>query len=175
MAAEQKHILTMIAVGIAGLSFILSIFTLGWNVYRDIVLKARVRVSFGLSELHHPTFPKPIETLILSATNMGPGQIRASMIQLRIAPLWRRILRKTKHAVMLHDYENPLSGKLPARLDVGEGVDLLIRYETDCFLGKDWTHIGLSDSFGRVHWAKPSEIKKAREAYQKKFGKEEGQ
>ena len=171
MTPEQQSILTLIAVSIAGLSLLISLFSLGWNVYRDVVLKARVKIRFNLSQIHHQTFPKPIDTLILSATNMGPGQIKVMMIQLRITTWWRRLIRRTKNSVMIHDYENPLSGKLPARLDAGSGIDLLIQYEKGCFFSKDFTHIGLSDSFGRVNWAKRSEVEEAREAYLNRFEK----
>jgi hypothetical protein len=175
MTSEHQLVLTIIAVSIAGLSLLISAFSLGWNVYRDVVLKARVKMRFSLSHIHHSTFPKPIDSLVLSTTNMGPGQISLSMIQLRAAPLWRRLLRKTKHAVMIHDYQNPLSGQLPAYLDVGERIDLLIRYERDCFLSEDFTHIGLSDSFGRIHWASAKDVKQARKAYQKKFKDNRGE
>jgi hypothetical protein len=76
---------------------------------------------------------------------------------------------------MIHDYQNPLSGQLPAYLDVGERIDLLIRYERDCFLSEDFTHIGLSDSFGRIHWASAKDVKQARKAYQKKFKDNRGE
>jgi len=44
---------------------------------------------------------------------------------------------------------------------------MLIRYKRDCFLKGDSTHIGLSDSFGRIHWASKKDVKKARQAFQK--------
>lgn len=163
MTPQQQFVFTLAAVIVAGLSLLISVFSLGWNIYRDVILKPQLKVRFSLSDVIHPTFPKAITSLILSATNLGPGQIKCSLIQLRVAPFWRRLFRKTKHAVMIHDYENPISGKLPAKLEVGEGVDLLIRYQEDCFLGEDYTHIGLSDSFGRVHWASPSDVAKARQ------------
>jgi len=70
---------------------------------------------------------------------------------------------------MLHDYSNPLSGKLPARLEVGETIHLLIPYDEDCFLREKDTHIGLSDSFGRVHWAPARDVTKAKREFRKDF------
>lgn len=175
MTPDQQLLFTLGAIIIAGFSLLVSAVALGWNIYRDIILKPRLKMRFSLSVIHHQTFPKPITTLVLSATNMGPGQIKCSMIQLRTAPLWRRIIRKTKHAVMIHDHENPLSGQLPARLDVGEGIDLLIRYNAECFLSEDITHIGLSDSFGQIHWAARKDVKRARKSFQRDFGDKKGE
>jgi len=158
---------------IAVVAIVISAFSLGWNVYRDVVLKARIKIKFSLSDLLHPTFHKPIIYLVLSAINIGPGKVKVCIIQIRKAQFWRRLLRKTEHAILIHDYENPISSKIPADLDVGESVDLLIRYEQDCFLEKDFTHIGISDSFGRVHWASHSDVKKAKKQYLERFGKKE--
>src|SRR5438309_11493257 len=94
------------------------------------------------STINGAGFDEPYETLALSAINFGPGAITCSMIQLKQAPIWRWLLRKTKHAVLIHDYENRLSGQLPRKLEVGEKIDLLIRWERDCFLSKPFTHIG---------------------------------
>ena len=171
MNTTLETIVKLTPIGISILALCVSAFSIGWNIYRDVVLKARLKVKFSLCEIHHPTFAKPITTLSLAATNFGPGQIRCAMIQLLTAPLWRRIIRRPKRAVMLHDYSNPLSGKLPARLEVGETIDLLIPYDKDCFLREKHTHIGLSDSFGRVHWAPTKDVIKARREFRKDFGK----
>jgi hypothetical protein len=167
MKPEQQFIFAVI---VSVISLLVSLIALGWNIYRDVMLKPRLKVRFSLSAIHHSTFPKPIITLLLKATNFGPGNIKCSMIQLKNAPLWRRLLRKTEHAFLMHDYENPLSGKLPTDLNVGGGLDLLIRYEKDCFLKNDFTHIGLSDSFDRIHWAPHKDIRKAKGKFVKDFG-----
>lgn len=169
MTPEQQIAFTLAAVLIAAFSLVISAVSLGWNIYRDIILKPRLKMGFVLCELLHPTFKKQMITLSLSATNIGPGEIKCNMIMLRESNWWRRILRKTKYAMLLHDYENPLSGQLPAKLGVGEAVDLLIRYQPDCFLGERWTHIGLKDSFGRLHWASSREVAIARKSFKRDF------
>jgi len=166
-------VLRLLPIGISLLALCISALVLGWNIYRDVVLKPRLKMRFSHSHIHHSTFSQPFETLVLSATNFAPGAIKCTMIYLKDAPLWHRLLRLTRLAVMFHDYENPMTGKLPTSLDVGEEVSLLIDWREDCFLGRGFTHIGLCDSFGRVHWAPPKDVRKAREAYQKCFGKEE--
>jgi len=171
MNLTPEIVINLAPIGISILALFVSAFSIGWNIYRDVVLKAHLKVRFSLSELHHPTFKNPITTLILAATNFGPGQIRCCMIQLLTAPLWRRILRCPKHAVMFHDHSNPLSGKLPVSLEVGETIDLLIPYTKDCFLSRKHTHIGISDSFGRTHWVPREDVSKAKREFKKDFEK----
>jgi len=169
MNMTPEIIIKFAPIGISILALCVSGISIGWNIYRDIVLKARLRVSFSLREIMGPSIPMPIKTLMLSATNFGPGHIRCCMIQLRTAPLWRKLMRRSKRAVLLHDYTNPLSGKLPSRLEVGDTLDLLIPYDKDCFLREQCTHIGLSDSFGRVHWAPARDVPEARQEFKKDF------
>lgn len=164
-------ILRMMPIWISLLALCIGAVSLGWNIYRDVVLKPRLKMRFSFSQILRPGFSKPLDTLVLSATNFGPGSINCSMIRLKEAPLWRRLLRQTKHAFMIYDYENPLSGKLPVCLEVGQSLDLLIRWQEDCFLRNTITHIGLSDSFGRTHWASYRDVRKARKLYVMHFGK----
>ena len=161
--------LQLLPIAISIFALVISVLSLGWNVYRDVVLKPRLKVKFNLNYIIHPTFPSPVESLILKATNFGPGVVNCRMIQLRNAPLWRRLIRKVKYAVLVHDFENILSGKLPTKLEVGEAVDLMIRWEKGCFLKEPYTHIGLSDSFGRTHWAPKRDVANTREKYNEKF------
>ncbi len=157
------------ATGISLFALLVSAISLGWNIYRDVILKARVKVRFSLSSLYNEKFKKPMDFLVLTATNFGPGRITLNMITLMEAPLWRRLLRCQKTAVMIYDYENPFSTRLPIKIEVGDKAELLIRWEKECFLGKPTTHIGLSDSFGRVHWAPAADVRKARAEYRNEF------
>lgn len=93
-----------------------------------------------------------------------------SMIVTKNAPLWRRILRKSQHGVIIFDYTNPMSDKLPKKLDVGESLNLLLPYEKKCFLSEPVTHIGVGDSFGRIHWAPQFDLVNAQRQYAKAFG-----
>jgi hypothetical protein len=63
----------------------------------------------------------------------------------------------------MHDYEHPMGGRLPHVLDVGEGADFTFPTEVS-FVEKRYTHIGIVDSFGRMHWCKAHEVKEARKA-----------
>jgi hypothetical protein len=174
MGPNYNPIFVIIPIGISLLALVTSAVSLGWNIYRDVVLKPRLKVRFALSTIVHSALAQPLTSCSLSATNFGPGSINCQMIQLRTTSFWRWLFRTSKHAVMIHDYENLLSAKLPAKLDVGEQLMLLIKYEKDCFLKGDTTHIGLSDSFGRIHWALAKDVKKTRQAFQKQNWSELG-
>ncbi len=153
-----------IALGISLVSLVLAAISLGWNIYRDIILKPRVHVSFNMAVVFHPTLGNK-SYLMVSATNHGPGNVRLTMAWLQQTPLWRRIFRCTKHAALLYDYHNPLSGKLPKVLEVGDSLDLLFLPDEKCFITEPWTHVGVGDSFGRKHWLLESRSRKPGETF----------
>lgn len=161
----------IIALLISILSLAVAALSLGWNIYRDVILKPKLKIGFGVKEIISPSLAEHLTKLILTATNFGPGRIKCSMIELRNAPLWRRVLRKTRQAIIIHDYQNPMSAQLPATLEVGDKMDLILPYDKECCLSKPFTHIGLSDSFGRIHWAPTRDMRRAKEHYQKDFAK----
>lgn len=80
------------------------------------------------------------------------------------------MLRREQHAFLIHDYTNPLSGQLPKKLEVGEGLDLLFPYDVDCMLKEGYSHIGINDSFGRVHWAPKKQVKETIEKWRSDYG-----
>ena len=158
-----------IPLGLSVLSLIVAFTSLGWNIYRDLMLKARLRVHFGIRLLITPGLDERPEYVMLMATNHGPGALNVSTVVLLQSSWWRVLIRKKRHAFLMTDYMNPLSGRLPKTLGVGERIDLLFPYDKQSFLSEQWTHIGLTDSFGRTHWAPSSSVAEAREAYSAKF------
>jgi len=150
-------------------SIAIATLALGWNIYRDVILKPRVKMRVSVSRIVSSGIPDQVTKIDVSATNFGPGKVRCNMVDLRNAPLWRRILRRAKYAVVIEDYENPMSGHLPAKLDVGETIDLLFPYNQECFLSRNFTHVGVRDSFGRSHWTSRKDFSKAQAIYDKDF------
>jgi hypothetical protein len=162
--AEIAIIISIISAAIAGLS-------LGWNIYREVVLKAKIKISFGIRTIIQYGNPVRPEYVNISATNHGPGSVNLSMVQMKDSSWWRWLFRKEKYAAVIHDFKNPLSGQLPHRLEVGEKIDLLFHYNGDCMLKNGWSHIGISDYFGRTHWAESKQVKEAIDRWNKDFGK----
>ncbi len=155
-----------IALVISSGSLLVAMFSLGWNVYRDIILKPRFRVAIRVAKIIREPHGRNLDRVLATVTNFGPGKNRAEMLNLRTA-WWRRLLRRPpRYAVVIYDYQDPLSGKLPAALDVGEKVDLTFRFGPDLFLSDDkFCQIGIGDAFGRVHWCRKSEYRRAQREY----------
>ncbi|MGH9932598.1 MAG: hypothetical protein ACREA9_25625 [Pyrinomonadaceae bacterium] len=160
---------TIVALAASCLSLVIAAISLGWNIFRDIVLKGRLKVYFGPRVLiTHGSDHRP-EYLFLSATNHGPGSLKLQSVVLLQTSWWRHLFRRKKHAFLVHDFTNPLSGKLPTKLEVGESIDLLFPYDKDAFLSGDWTRVGITDSFGRTHWATDASVNDACKRWREKF------
>ena len=62
-----------------------------------------------------------------------------------------------------------MSSKLPAKIEVGDKIELFLPYVKDCFLKEHFTHVGVADYYGRMHWAPESELKMAYAEWKKDF------
>lgn len=150
-------------------SLVVAVFALGWNIYRDVVLKARVKIAFFVG-----TIPGTGTFLTVSVANQGPGPVQVEMIHGEIEPWWkRRILRQSiEHVYVMVDQTNPLNPRLPHRLKVGDTIKLFLPYNEDCLLRNERIErVGVGDSFGRIHYAPKKQVEAARKQFQKDFGK----
>jgi len=145
-----------------------SFLALGWNIYRDVILKPRLKVRLQISFIMHGEYESPTK-ISIDATNFGPNKIICSSIHAKNAPLWRRVSRKVEYAIIIHDYTDPYSSKLPCELDVGGKCNLFLSFDKDCFLSKPFTHVGIIDTFGRTHWAPKKDVAKLRKEYKERF------
>lgn len=161
-------VIASIALLISVASLAVSALNLGWNIYKEFMQGGRMRVTLmNAAMILRPDAPHP-KRLNISITNFGPKKTRASMLHLRKTSWWRKILRCEKYAALIHDYEDILSAKLPAELEVGQKLDLTFRYGPNLFLNEDFNQIGIIDPFGRIHWCIRSNYRKVREQYLKK-------
>jgi len=144
------------------LAFCMSGVAIFWNVYKDIVLKARVKVIVNLCRIVRQR-QKGDTFIQIEATNYGPGSIICESIWLKKKSIFENIRQ---------DYSNPLSSTLPKKLEVGENVKMLFPYEEKIFLVNESTNVGIMDSFNRIHWAERRQTKKSVEAYRKDFPEE---
>jgi len=147
------------------ISLAFSVFALGWNFYRDVILKPRLQVLIGVQAIvgQHGvegTF------ITLSAVNFGPGVIHLNGIYLKESSVWKRLRRKVKHG-FIRDMvrENPSVWTLPCKLEVADKATFLLRLELSRFLTEAWNYVGLGDTFGRVHWASKCSLAHARKEY----------
>lgn len=157
-----------VAITLSVVSLLIAATSLGWNIYRDVVLKPRVKVSVSKAAVGSEGCGLR-DYLTISAVNFGPGKVQLNIIRF----LHRsRMLKQQRHGVLIHDYENPLSSKLPATLEVGEQVTYLFPWNSENLCSRTPSHIGIRDSFDRTHWAPSNEVKKVIEEWQQAFGEE---
>jgi hypothetical protein len=145
-------------------SLLIAAVSLGWNVYRDVVRKPKLVIRLMVGAIIFSK-EKHADRVVVTITNFGPGKSIAKMLQLRKTSSWRWLFRQQRFAALLHDYVDTLSGRLPIPLEVGDSVDLTFRFGPDLFLLHDFTHIGISDAFGRVYWCERSNYRQAQKQY----------
>jgi len=155
---------------IAILALIVSGISIFWNIYRDILLKARLKVRVQISKIVQPGSPQRNTFIDITATNHGPGAITCESILARRRSLFRWL--KPNYLFIVPDYTNPLSTQLPKKLEVGEKLTLFLPYREKTVLAPRPTHLGIQDSFGRVHWADRDSLKEAIVTYLKNFPEE---
>jgi len=157
-----------IALLISGFSAGIALLALGWNIYRDIILKPKVKVRLQITEILTPGDPpEERDTRVdFTATNFGPGTIILQGIRAKT----KKFLRKTKWMILFNDFADPLSRQFPCKLEIGEKGTFLLPYRKGIFLKNDFTKIGIADSFSRIHWVPKKDIKRVKKAYIKDFG-----
>jgi len=165
------------AIIVSSISAAVSCFALGWNFYRDIILKCRAKGSISITNIYHgKQVYGPHITITL--VNMGPGKLHLESIY--IAKLfWFRFLGRrvaklfdgeSKYAHVMWDFKNEYSSKLPLSLDVGEKATFLLNSNKDAFLSVNPSHVGVSDSFGRFHWVSSRSLKATKSEYFYEYG-----
>jgi hypothetical protein len=159
MPEEFLKYIPLAALCISLLALFVSCVNIGWGIYKEVSLRGRVRVKFGYRQIHHATFPKPLDRVLISAVNYGPGSVKLGMVIYRKASLWGKLCRKTERGVIIHDYTDPMSGRLPSKLDVGESIDIMLGTPEKLTVSEDITHIGVNDTFGRSHWAPRRDVR----------------
>jgi hypothetical protein len=168
MPPQLLQYVPLAALIISVLALLIGFANLGWNIYRELILRGRLKVSFAVREIVGGNMPKTTRVFI-SATNFGPGSVKIQMIAFNEAPLWRRLLRRVKWGVILYDWTDPLNVRLPHKLEVGDSIDQVLKYGPEFILNPRTTDIGFSDNFGRHHWAPRRDLRKFREKFERDF------
>ena len=163
-----------IAIAISVLSAVAAALSLGWNIYRDIVLKPKVKVDFAVAlgcRFYERTPSEKVGTFLrIAVTNFGPGAVKVSTIHVRDTSFWKKLRGKTRRRFAIAQRKDGMGDELPKKLEVGEDISLLLPYSKNSFIGEGWTHIGVNDTFGRMHWAKKRDIDTAHKHWQRDFG-----
>jgi hypothetical protein len=150
-------------------ALIVSVFSLGWNFYRDVILKPRLKVTVAITRVGS-TERGWEDFITVSAVNLGPGPIICNGI-LGEKKHFLRFWEKRISFYAVEDFNNPLSTPLPKKLEVGDSLMEFFNLKEDAFLSMDPTHIGVRDTFGRMHCASKKSLKKAKKDFLKGFPK----
>jgi len=151
---------TWVPVVISFSALLVSGFSLGWNVYRDVILKPRLRVGFGVKRLAVEGKLSD-RFLTLTAVNMGAGQV--SCLGITVKKVSRKWLKKkVVEGYVVPEFNHPYAThKLPHKLNMAEQIDFYFTLKDDCFLAFKPTHVGIYDNFGRTHWASKEQTARA--------------
>ena len=148
-----------IAIIVSSLSAVIAGLSLGWNIYRDVILRPRLKVKFAVKRLFIRGLNNPSDGvdvlpkfISISVTNFGT---RSTTIQ--------AIRSKSIKEKELLVIDNLFDAEFPEKLEAGEKVKFELPYNKSyCeFLLGDCILIGLEDSFGKIHWVKRRDLKKA--------------
>ena len=164
------------AIIISLISVVVSVFALGWNFYRDVVLKCRAMGSISISNIHHDgKVHGPF--ISIKFVNLGPGKLNLeSIYAARLS--WLRVLGRrvakafkaeSQYVHVMWDYTNQYSSKLPISLDIGGKASFLLKSDQESFLSVNPTHVGVTDSFGRFHKVSLRSLKAAKSEYFQKY------
>lgn|SRR5262245_4915586 len=161
---SPKH---MNATAISLLSLLLSIVALSWNIYRDVLLRGRIKVGFHVGRGNLGGVSR---IALLTVVNLGPGQVSIQGTTLHEPRARRGTLPALAYLSIAPRFDTPISGMLPAMLPVGEKLTLTLPYEETSFL--QFPGIGVTDSFGRSHYASRRDHHIARQEHVRDFSHE---
>lgn len=152
-----------LALLFSGLSVAIASFALGWNIYRDILAKPRVKVRMGLRQLLRSGETEFPMSVWIRALNLGPGNITLEMIVVKKSSLRRLLTRSGEFGFVKFDGAMMPGSSLPIKLEVGEHADFILPCNRDSFLGKSFTELGIKDVHDRIHWAPRKDMRESRE------------
>lgn len=144
----------------------ISAFNLGWNIYRDAIRMPKFKVSIAIKKIVQKGRPEEGPLIFLEAVNLGPSPNRIGLPFARKGWLQRSLLdRKRGRAMVYPDFSHWAASKPSTRVEVGDSVTFIFPCVAPTFLDENFSGIGISDGFGRMHWAPRRQLREARTRY----------
>ena len=147
---------------IAVAALVLSVFTLGWTLYRELLGRTRFKVHVTIA---HPVsdtgqFGKPV----ISIEFVNTGFVATSVgLPFVTRPLWRRVLlRQTTFGQIVRVDAWPHATPTNTKLEPGELGRYYLPIPNDLLSKTEFNRLGLYDTFGRKHFAPKKDIKNIR-------------
>ncbi len=122
-------------------------------------------VMYGMQGGRQPGGPH----IIVKALNTGPLPNRIGIVIVRKSWWQRRIHPTEAFSFIYPDYAHVATTQASTRLEVGDTGIFVFPYNNDCFLKDDFVRIGVTDGYGRTHWAPRTQLHEARREYRKQF------
>lgn len=154
----------------------LSAVALGWNVYRNVIFKPRLAVSFfyagrdrqgGLANLTvgEPERFHSVHEVRLSIVNYGPGSVRCEYAVVRVRPAWQVLFGRSTWRMLLKP-DGTRHRELPAFIEAADRLELPMKGEAfffdEDFFKRNSSQVGVRDSYGRFPWAPKRDLREAR-------------
>ena len=158
--------LPWLALGVSLLSLVISVFSLGWNYYRDVIFKPRLRLDFRIMNM----FPDEAEHLVLRVTNLNTGEVTCKGFGIGYHGTFiRRLIRRPSAFLVKLDSNVPGCSSNPCKIAMSDELVWYYHYGKDCFLKQSPYRFGISDSFGRMHWIGKKQLRLAQKHYNERF------
>jgi hypothetical protein len=152
------------------IAIMISSLTLGWTIYRDAIRKPKLRVDIAVKKLIQKDRQPEGPYVFIEALNLGPIPNRVSLTFARKSWIYRRILDRSHGIAMIYpDFGHWAATKASTRLEVGDTANFVFPYNVDTFLNANFSQVGVSDGFGRMHWSTRRSVRAARRRYQRDF------
>ena len=151
---------------ISGGALLVAAFALGWNVFRDVIQKPRLRVRVG----HHSIVQQGVgvlaEVVSVDVVNLGPGPATASSIFARDYTGFLGRFAQDRGGLHLIPMQVHGSGSsLPCRLEVGERRSFFGTWGEGSLAAEDFTHLWVIDTLGRRHKAPKKDVRELQRAW----------
>ena len=142
----------------------------GWTIYRDAIQRPRFRVSIAVKTIYQAGQEPVGPHLYVEALNLGPLPNRLGVVWCRKS--WReRLVNRPAYIINVYpDYGHMAATPSAERIEVGDTGTFVFPYDVDCFLKiEDLAQVGVSDGYGRTHWAPRQQLRKVRKKFREEF------
>lgn len=152
--------IAFLALIVSAVSLLVAGLSLGWNIYKEVALRGRVRVQLSVVNIIQQG--ADVETRVrIGCTNYGPGSVKLMSLGCTFVK-FSGGKTSTGHGMLMHGWDHPGTSQLPRTLEQGENATYLIGYSKDSFLSYDLQTVFVIDSFDRKHFASRREVQTAR-------------
>jgi hypothetical protein len=155
------------AVLISGLSLAISIAGFIWSIFKEFIyVKPKLRVSFH-SYLIYGDGGLLGRALGINVANSGPGHVVLNNCIVRIPSGWFKrdgcgMLPNPSDVALSH-----VPSRFPHKMEPGDVKAFYFPLAADGFMASAVSTVGVSDTYGRNHFASRSSMRRAREDWHK--------